>query len=72
MPPDSTDVQQVVEMDQDESDESTSESEEEDEGINSDWYSSEDWVPSREVYGIAYYDEPESEWRYWDPPVTER
>ena len=61
MPPDSTDVQQVVEMDQDESDEITSESEEEDEGIDSDGYSSEDWVLSREDYGIAYYDEPELE-----------
>ena len=48
-------------MDQDESDEITSESEEEDEGIDSDGYSSEDWVLSREDYGIAYYDEPELE-----------
>ena len=53
MQPDPTDAQHEEEMDQDESDEDTSESEEEDEGIDSDGYSSEDWVPSKEDYGIG-------------------
>ena len=48
-------------MDQDESDEDTSESEEDDEGINSDGYSSEDWVPSKEDYGIVYYNDSKSD-----------
>ena len=51
--PDSADDQHVEKMDQDESDEDTSESEEKDEGIDSDEYSSEDWVPSKEDYGIG-------------------
>ena len=61
MQPDPTDAQHEEEMDQDESNEDTSESKEDDEGINSDGYSSEDWVPSKEDYGIVYYNDSKSD-----------